>query len=146
MNVKRFDPLTTEERSLRMSKVRSSRNRSTEMRVAAILIRLGVRGWRKHPSEVPGKPDFLFTAERIAVFVDGCFWHSCPRCRRNLPISRRDFWKSKIDGNRRRDARVRAQLRSQGYHVIRIWEHSLNNDVWLSRLRTALKLAGRNGF
>jgi len=142
-DVKRFDPLSTDERSLRMSKIRSSGNRSTEMRVAATLVSLGIRGWRKHPSEVLGKPDFLFTSERIAVFVDGCFWHGCPHCRRNTPISRRDFWKNKIDGNKRRDRRIRSDLRAQGYQVIRIWEHSLNKHGWLRRLRKALELAGR---
>jgi DNA mismatch endonuclease, patch repair protein len=143
-DVKRFDPLSTDDRSQRMSKVRSTGNRSTEMRVAATLVSLGIRGWQKHPPEVLGKPDFLFTSERVAVFVDGCFWHGCPYCRRNTPVYRRDFWKSKIDGNRRRDRRIRSDLRAQGYKVICIWEHSLNNRTWLTRLRKALEVAVRH--
>ena len=144
--VKGSDPLNKEERSVRMSKVRSSGNQSTEMRVAATLVKLGVRGWTKHPLTVIGKPDFLFSSERVVVFVDGCFWHGCARCARPMPVSRHSFWKSKIEGNKRRDRRIRSRLRSQGFHVIRIWEHSLNSNAWVRRLCKTLELAGRNHF
>lgn len=137
--VKQHDPLNPQQRSERMAKVRGRGNRSTEMRVAACLIRRGFRGWQRHSSNVPGRPDFCFTRERIAVFVDGCFWHGCPRCQRNVPHSRRDFWRNKIESNRRRDRRVKRMLRQQGYSVFRIWEHSLCDDRWLKRLGTALR-------
>jgi DNA mismatch endonuclease (patch repair protein) len=104
------------------------------MRVAAQLIRNGIRGWRRNPPEIMGTPDFLFCAHRLVLFVDGCFWHGCRRCNRNIPRSRREFWRNKIDANRRRDRRVDRLLRSQGYHVMRVWEHHLGSRHWLRRL------------
>jgi DNA mismatch endonuclease (patch repair protein) len=140
--VKRHDPLTPQQRSARMAKVRAKKNRSTEMRVAARLIRHGLRGWKRHVVDVPGRPDFCFIAKRVAVFVDGCFWHGCPRCRRNVPHSRRNFWRDKIEKNRRRDRKVKRMLLAQGYIIFRIWEHALCDERWLTRLRSVLQRAG----
>jgi DNA mismatch endonuclease (patch repair protein) len=130
----RPDPLTPSERSARMSKVRATGNRSTERHVAAHLTRHGLRGWKRHLRTLPGCPDFVFVEERIAVFVDGCFWHGCPRCGRNLPHSRRQFWRDKIESNRRRDQENARLLRYRGYAVVRVWEHSLSDSRWLARL------------
>jgi DNA mismatch endonuclease (patch repair protein) len=135
------DRLTTEERSALMAKVRGKGNRSTEMRVAAHLIRAGIRGWKRHP-QLLGRPDFYFEQARVAIFVDGCFWHGCRRCARNVPRSRREFWVEKIEANRRRDRKVNRNLRAAGYAVLRVWEHSLSDLAWLSRLRGLLS-AGR---
>ena len=137
--VKRRDPLTPDQRSSQMAKVRARKNRSTEMRVAAHLIKKGFRGWKRHTRGVLGCPDFCFIQQRVAVFVDGCFWHGCPRCRRNVPHSRRAFWKRKIESNRRRDQKVKRILQSQGYKVLRIWEHALTDERWLRKLRVVLE-------
>lgn len=137
--VKRHDPLSPIQRSRQMGRVRAKKNRSTEMRVAAYLIRHGLCGWRRHWPHVPGRPDFCFVQERVAVFVDGCFWHGCQRCRRNVPYSRRSFWRQKIESNRKRDRKVERLLRSQGYSVIRIWEHALDSESWIARLHRALR-------
>ena len=129
-----IDPLSVAERSALMRNVKSRRNRSTEMRVAAILIREGIRGWKRHTDEVFGRPDFYFPVQRVAVFVDGCFWHGCPKCRRNTPTNRHQFWSDKIAANRRRDGIVNRSLRRSGLRVLRIWEHSLNQRRWLVSL------------
>lgn len=144
--VKRHDPLSPEQRSAQMAKVRGKYNRSTEMHVAGCLIRFGFRGWKRHVKTVPGRPDFCFIAERVALFVDGCFWHGCPRCRRNVPHARRRFWQDKIESNRRRDRRVKYTLQSQGYVVIRIWEHAVCNNRWLARLRCEVRTARQAHF
>jgi DNA mismatch endonuclease Vsr len=65
-------------RSRQMGAVRGKGNRTTEVRVRAILVGAGVRGWVMHPRDVLGRPDFYFPAERVALFIDGCFWHGCP--------------------------------------------------------------------
>lgn len=132
------DPLTPEQRSLRMAKVRSSGNKSTELRVAAVMIRAAIRGWKRHSKEVPGRPDFYFPEARLVVFVDGCFWHGCPKCRRNTPKTRRDFWTGKIVANRRRDRKVNRLLRQAGLRVVRIWEHEIAGRRWLATLRRSL--------
>jgi len=129
------DPLSKPARSALMAKVRGVGNQSTEVWVEKVLREEQISGWRKHLKTVPGRPDFFFRTSRLAVFVDGCFWHACPVCGRNMPTNRAEFWNEKIDGNRRRDARVRRRLRAEGYHVMRIWEHELRRGSWVRRLR-----------
>jgi len=116
-----------------MSRVRSTGNASTELLTEAFLTRKGIDGWVKHPREVPGHPDFFFPDYNLALFVDGCFWHACPKCGR-LPKSRTDFWRAKIEENRLRDQRIRKALRRQGVHVMRVWEHQVRGQEWMGRL------------
>jgi DNA mismatch endonuclease (patch repair protein) len=132
------DSLSKRDRSALMARVKGKGNRSTEKVVEKTLKALGIKGWQKHPKNVFGKPDFYFKRERLALFVDGCFWHACPHCGR-LPKSRPLFWLTKIHGNRRRDYRVRRTLRKEGIQTIRIWEHELNNAQWLKRLCSRLR-------
>ena len=129
----------TEERSALMGKVKSKGNRSTEVRVARTLEKLGIEGWIQHPAGVIGHPDFFFPEVRLALFVDGCFWHACPRCGR-FPKTRLEFWKPKLEGNRRRDLANNRALRRRGYHVMRVWEHALRNDKWVGRLHRMLRV------
>ena len=114
---------TTSERSALMSRVRSSGNKSTEMAMVALLRAYGLSGWRRHLL-LPGRPDFVFRNERVVIFVDGCFWHGCPRCY-TRPRSNAEFWNSKVQANITRDRRVARTLRKDGWCVIRVWEHSL---------------------
>lgn len=79
---------------------------------------------RRHPKGVFGKPDFGNKARRIALFIDGCFWHGCVKCYRE-PKSNQEFWKAKIERNKERDIRVNETLKSRGWQVIRVWEHEL---------------------
>lgn len=132
------DKLTQHERSALMARVRSTGNHSTEIVVERTFQTHGIAGWRKHPKEIIGTPDFFFPRVRLAVFVNGCFWHGCEKCKRNIPNNRRSFWLAKIQQNRRRDARVLRQLRRSGFRTLTIWEHSLATDGWLSRLLRAI--------
>ena len=125
-------------RSEIMSRIKSRGNRSTEGRLRGQLVAAGIRGWRMQARDLPGSPDFVFDSERVAVFVDGCFWHGCKRCR-NIPASNRRFWQEKIEGNRRRDRRVSRALRRDGWSVVRIWEHDLKSGKKaLRRVQRAL--------
>jgi DNA mismatch endonuclease, patch repair protein len=119
-------------RSAAMGKVRSRNNRTTELRLRMALIRLGQRGWVLHPN-LPGRPDFFFVRAKLAVFVDGCFWHGCKKCG-HVPKTRSRFWSAKIERNRRRDRRTARTLRSCGIRVLRIWEHSLNSGHSLRKI------------
>jgi DNA mismatch endonuclease (patch repair protein) len=132
------DLLTKTERSALMAKVRSRENKSTEKAVEQVLVLEEIRGWIKHPKAILGRPDFYFPRNRLALFIDGCFWHGCPLCQRRIPSTRMDFWRHKIGENRRRDKRVRRKLRSQGFHAMSVWEHDLLGKGWLKRLRTLL--------
>lgn len=133
------DPLSKADRSALMSKVRSKGNKSTEQRVEITLEEHGISEWVKHPANIPGSPDFYFPRFRLMLFVDGCFWHACPACARRTPRTHTRFWEQKIESNRRRDNRIRRRLRSQGYHVMRVWEHDLGGQTWLQRLRSMVR-------
>ena len=115
-----YEPLSKSERSELMSRIRGKGNEKTELRLVRLMRKVGIRGWRRH-LPIPGRPDFAFRRQKVAVFVDGCFWHGCPRCFR-LPKQNRAFWKAKIEGNRRRDRSVNGRLRRLGWKVIRIRE------------------------
>ncbi|MCU0783982.1 MAG: very short patch repair endonuclease [Verrucomicrobia bacterium] len=120
-----------------MAAVRSTGNKVTELSLVRIFRAYGIKGWRRH-LPLPGKPDFVFQKERVAVFVDGCFWHGCPKHLRS-PQTNGAYWRRKIATNRIRDVRVRRVLRQGGWCVLRVWEHELQNEPPLvQRLRASL--------
>jgi DNA mismatch endonuclease (patch repair protein) len=122
-----------------MAAIRGRGNRGTELRLVALLRAHGLSGWRRG-SRLPGRPDFVFPRVRLAVFVDGCFWHGCPR-HVTWPRQNAGFWREKITGNRARDRRVNRTLRARGWRVLRIWEHALarkHERRLVSRIRRAL--------
>jgi len=129
------DVYTKAKRSEIMSRVKNKRT-APEDRVALILRALGIR-YRRNVKTLPGKPDFVVSAKRTVIFVNGCFWHGHRNCKRSkLPGSNRDFWKEKIRSNRRRDARTARALRRQGWRVWTIWQcHLRNPEAVRQRLR-----------
>lgn len=112
------------ERSKIMSAIRGKHNKSTELKLRMALVKAGVKGWVLHPSDVFGKPDIFFTKKRLAIFVDGCFWHGCASCG-HIPKTRSAFWKAKFERNQARAVLVKTNLRKQSIKVMRVWEHSL---------------------
>ena len=137
---RRTDTVSVAKRSEIMRAVRSRGNRATELVLMQLLRRHRITGWRRHTS-LTGKPDFLFRRHRLAVFVDGCFWHGCPtHCR--MPASKPAYWRPKIARNKARDKVVMAALRKRGWRVLRIWEHELKKPSrCLARVVRTLSLA-----
>jgi DNA mismatch endonuclease, patch repair protein len=117
------DVLTRERRSELMSRVRSRGNKSTELKLVFLMRAGGVTGWRRG-RKLFGKPDFVFPVARLAVFVDGDFWHGHPKTFRQ-PKDNFEFWQQKIRRNRARDRSVNRSLRLKGWRVLRIWESTL---------------------
>ena len=117
------DVFTKAKRSQVMSRIRGRGNKETEIALANLLRAQKISGWRRHTA-VFGKPDFCFPKQRVAVFVDGCFWHGCPK-HSNMPANNRAFWKRKLAANATRDKLVKRTLRQLGWRVLRIWEHDL---------------------
>lgn len=111
-------------RSKIMSRIKGRGNEKTEGRLARLMRAESIKGWRRH-LPILGRPDFAFQNQKLAIFVDGCFWHGCPKCFQ-LPKQNRVFWKAKIEGNRKRDRSVNGRLRSLGWKVVRIKECSLD--------------------
>jgi DNA mismatch endonuclease, patch repair protein len=118
------DNLTREQRSYCMSQVRN-RDTGPERRICSELRRLGIR-FKKHNPRVAGTPDIVFYRKKVAVFIDGDFWHGYrfPRWKDSLS----PFWREKIEKNRKRDARNFASLRRSGWRVIRIWTSRVKKD------------------
>jgi DNA mismatch endonuclease (patch repair protein) len=118
------DVFTKKKRSEVMALIRSGGNKGTELRLIEIFRAHGITGWRRNFG-LAGKPDFVFPSRRLAVFVDGCYWHGCPLHYRR-PRSNRKFWDAKIARNRVRDREVGRLLRARGWRVLRVWEHALS--------------------
>ena len=117
------DVLTEEQRRLNMSRIRA-RDTGPELRLRRELFKMGVRGYRLN-CRLAGKPDLVFIRKRLAVFIDGCFWHKCPKhCR--MPSSNKEM--NKIDRNVKRDDEVNAKLKEAGWRVLRFWEHEIREN------------------
>ena len=157
------DVFTRAKRSDVMSRIRSRGNKDTEVAFANLLRRNHITGWRRHlklridqsagvavsvqsravlvkkkRSKVV-RPDFVFPQAKVAVFVDGCFWHGCP-IHSKVPATNRTFWKKKLVTNKSRDRLVNKQLGSAGWRIVRIWEHDLASAPGLAiqRVRNAV--------
>jgi len=130
-------------RSKTMSAIRKRGNRSTEWKLRSALIKAGISGWVLHETAILGCPDFWFDGTRLAIFVDGCFWHGCRKCCR-LPKQNASYWRPKITGNITRDRSQTARLKRMGFQVMRVWEHSLANREELTTIVGSIRsLVGR---
>ena len=125
-----------------MAAIRGSGNKRTELRAIETFRRNHIAGWRRN-WPIYGKPDFVFPRERVAVFIDGCFWHCCPK-HFTKPSNNAEFWERKIAANQARDRLVTRTLKAAGWTVVRIWEHSLATEERrvVGRLRKALSHPG----
>lgn len=138
------DVFTKAKRSEVMSRIRGRGNKDTELVLAKLFRAQRIIGWRRHTALL-GKPDFAFRKERLVIFVDGCFWHQCPK-HSNLPASNAAFWLKKLMGNKTRDRLVAQALQRKGWHVLRVWEHELRKPSRvLLRIRSALAKAAQRG-
>ena len=138
------DVFSPAKRSAVMSRIRGSGNADTELRLITLLRDAKISGWRRN-SRLFGKPDFVFPARKLALFVDGCFWHRHVGCKFSYtPKSRPEFWLPKFERNVARDRLVNATLRKSGWRVIRVWECDLaprGARRVISRLRRAVSTA-----
>lgn len=139
---KSHDVFSKAKRSEVMSRIRARGNRDTELRMIALFRAAGIRGWRRGHAAF-GKPDFVFPRDRLVVFVDGCFWHGCPKPKHApMPKNRAEWWAAKLTRNKDRDLLVTRTLRKQGWKVVRVWECDLSPKNWV---RVARQIANRLG-
>ena len=123
--------------------MRSNKGKGTrpELIVRQMLRELGYSGYRLNWKKAPGHPDIAYPGRKIAIFVNGCFWHHCPICNLPMPKSHSDFWKSKIERNIQRDERKNKELIEAGWTVVTIWECELKKqrDEVITRLIDVFK-------
>jgi DNA mismatch endonuclease (patch repair protein) len=132
------DKLTKEQRSYCMSRIRAQ-NTLPEIKFRKFIWKKGTRGYRIK-NKISGKPDLYFPRKKVAVFLDGCFWHKCPKCFVK-PKSKNEYWDQKIENNMMRDKKINAKLRKEGITVIRIWEHDIKKDLDKCYLKLNKKIA-----
>lgn len=121
------DVFSSEERSKIMKKVSSKRNKSTELRLIELFHEYRIHGWRRGYN-VKGHPDFVFLDKRLAIFVDGCFWHGHD-CRNTRPKQNFDYWEEKRRKNLQHDIETNLLFEARGWTVIRIWECSIKKTI-----------------
>ncbi len=122
-----IDTLSPSERSERMSRVRNKDSKA-ELRVRSIVHGMGYR-FRLHGRDLPGRPDLVFRSKRKAIFVHGCFWHRHDGCKlARIPKSKQDFWRPKLEGNKKRDLDVQRELNEMGWNYLVIWECKLREE------------------
>ncbi|MBR2693957.1 MAG: DNA mismatch endonuclease Vsr [Thermoguttaceae bacterium] len=133
------DHLTKEKRSWNMSRIKSS-DTKPEMQIRSFLHKQGFR-FRLHRKDLPGKPDIVLPKYKTVIDVRGCFWHYHKNCKRSsLPASNTAYWKNKLEGNVLRDKKHERDLKKLGWKVIVVWECSLNNRTFLTRLANKIKM------
>lgn len=125
-----------------MSAIKGKNNKTTETRLRMALIRNRISGWLLQNKKLPGKPDFYFTIPKLAIFVDGCFWHGCPRCG-HIPKTNTKFWESKITKNVKRDKKNNNELKKLGITLIRFWEHELKDKDLSIIIKKITKILSR---
>ena len=128
------DVFTKKKRSEVMSRIKGKGNKDTELTMIHILRKHHISGWRRNQA-ILGKPDFIFPKQKVALFVDGCFWHGCSK-HFTMPKNNRSFWERKLLGNKERDKYVSRELKRAHWIVLRIWEHELSDSNRVSRLIT----------
>ena len=114
-----------------VSKVMSSnrgKNTKPELLLRKLLCNNGIRGYRIHPKNIPGRPDICFISLKLAIFINGCFWHRCPICNYKLPKHNTLFWETKFSNNVSRDREKIIQLKKMKWKIITVWECMLKKD------------------
>ena len=137
-------PVATNDTIRRSMRSNRSKNTKPELRLRHALFEAGLRGYRLHHKDLPGKPDLVWIGRKVAVFVHGCFWHRCPVCeargRHLSPQTNTEFWDGKVARNRERFEAQSAQLSEKGFRVVVIWECQIKKSLTeaVSAIREAL--------
>ena len=106
-----------------------SKHTKPELLLRKALWASGLRGYRLHFKKLAGSPDIVFSTKKIAIFVNGCFWHRCPKCNLNLPKTNTEFWKDKFDANIKRDQNNYVTLIRSNWNVLTIWECDIKKNL-----------------
>ena len=133
------DVFSSSQRSVIMKRVRSNNNKSTELKLIKLFKENHIVGWKRHYN-VKGHPDFVFLKEKVAIFVDGCFWHG-HNCRNLIPQNNSKYWEKKRSYNKKHDAEITSLFESRGWFVLRIWECELkknNIQTTLNKIKNTL--------
>jgi DNA mismatch endonuclease (patch repair protein) len=123
-----MDNMSRQQRSATMSEIRST-DSSPECKLRCALFKMGFR-YRKNFSKLPGRPDIVLGKYKTIIFVNGCFWHQHPQCKKaSIPKTNQEYWGTKLASNVDRDRECIKNLENLGWRVITVWECEINNDL-----------------
>lgn len=121
-------PIPISESISKVMSANKGKDTKPEIILRKYLWKSNLRGYRVHWNKVPGRPDIAYPGKKLAIFVNGCFWHRCPYCNLQLPKSNQSFWKHKFTKNIERDSRKVNELEVLGWTVLVVWECEINNS------------------
>lgn len=124
----------------RVMSANKAKNTSLELKIQKALRLAKIKGYKLHPSRIPGRPDIIFPKKKLAIFIHGCFWHKCPKCKLPLPKTNRTFWKKKFFHNKERDVRKTKELKKMKWRTLVIWEHEVKIDPKQAALKVLKRL------
>ncbi len=123
------NPSPSSEIVTRVMRANKAKGTEPEISVRRMLCEMGHPGYRLNWKKIPGRPDIAYPGRKIAIFINGCFWHRCPNCNLPLPKSHMEFWQEKFERNVERDKRKTSELEGMGWTVITIWECEIKKDT-----------------
>jgi len=123
-------PIPLSEDTSKVMSANKAKNTKPEIALRKALWNSGVRGYRLNWKKAPGRPDISFPGRKIAIFINGCYWHRCPTCDLPLPKSNTEFWKEKFDNNIARDKKKNKELLDLGWNVLVFWECDIKSDIY----------------
>lgn len=123
-------PIPIEEVTSKVMSSNKGKNTKPELMLRKELWKYNIKGYRLHWKKAPGRPDIAFPKKKLAIFINGCFWHRCPKCNLSLPKTNTTFWKDKFDNNVIRDKKKIELLKSNGWNVIIVWECMIKNNIF----------------
>lgn len=122
-------PLPEKEVTSRVMSANRGKNTKPELSLRKALTKNGLAGYRLHWNKAPGRPDISYPGAKLAIFVNGCYWHRCPNCQPSFPKTHISFWRDKFRKNVERDKRKIRELRKQGWKVIVVWECQIRDNL-----------------
>jgi len=133
-------PIPEKELTSKTMSAIKARNTKPELILRKALWGNGIKGYRLHWKKAPGRPDIAFPGKKVALFVNGCYWHRCPICKPNIPRSHSEFWIEKFRRNIERDNEKINQLSQIGWKSMTIWECQLNDNkmIYVNKIRDLL--------
>lgn len=134
-------PIPKNEHTSRVMRANKAKDTNPELALVSGLRKLKIKGYTRHPKNIPGRPDVAFRLEHLAVFVHGCFWHRHTHCFPSIPKTHQKYWVPKFEANVRRDARKRIELNKLGWSILTVWECQLKKDPIRQAMRVQNRLA-----
>ncbi|MBO0953113.1 very short patch repair endonuclease [Fibrella forsythiae] len=122
-------PVPKDEKVSKVMSANKAKDTKPELLLRKALWDNNLKGYRLHKKELPGKPDISFMKEKVAIFVNGCYWHRCPYCDLSMPKTNAEFWQNKFSANQERDKKKSQLLVESGWIVLVIWECQIKQGL-----------------